>query len=115
MSVMEWRGGIPVVLRVDDLTETPVKVDIGTHLRFLDNPEGRYSPGTSKWLHIQVHSTANVKVYFFEKHMDDDEHYITVTQNIPWSAPAEVQELWIAAADADNTAICEITAIARRG
>lgn len=120
MSVLTVRGGIPATFRGTSLGTTAVKIRIADHLRKLDNQEGRYSPGISQYLVIQNHDTTNqLKVYWYETHKDDDEHYVSVrvsAAGIPgiWEGPAEVQELWVAAAAA-TVAAYEVTAFLRRG
>lgn len=122
MSVVEWRGGIPVVYRGTSLGGTPVEIVLGAHLRQMDEAQdGRFSPGTCKWMRIQNHDTSDaLKIYFFKHHADNDEHYVTilpVTAQSPlafWEGPVEAKSVWVAAAS-NAVASFDITAFMRRG
>lgn len=123
MSLLEWRGGIPAVFRGTSLGTTAVEIPLAKHLERL-TPEaqgGRFSWGHCKWMRIQNHDVANaLKVYFFQDHVDNDEHYVLiepVTNQTPlafWEGPVEAKTIWVAAAT-NSIASYDVTAFMRRG
>lgn len=123
MSIMEWRGGIPAVYRGTSLGTTALAIPLAKHLERMtpEAQDGRYSWGTCKWLRIQNLDVTNaLKVYFFQDHVDNNEHYITilpVTNQTPlayWEGPAEAKTVWVAAATGTIAAF-DVTAFMRRG
>lgn len=127
MSLLEWRGGFPVVFRgsVDNTGEvtdsrggvipagTPIV--LGAHQRQLQE-DGRKGPITCKWMRIQNQELTAVRilqVYFSQDHFDDDVHFVAIPALGYWEGPVESREVWIKGA-ADNP-IFDITAFVRRG
>lgn len=138
MSVLEWRGGIPVIFRGTVATSGAVTGNAGETIpagtpivvgKTLEKTQkaGRQGRITPKWLEIRNLNmvTGNgLLVYFTQKQFDDDDHALVIpgggAQFSVWSVPAEVgpradgaDGIWIRA-QAGTPEFC-ITAIARRG
>ncbi len=131
MSILEWRGGFPVVFEgtVDDTGEVTdargrtipagTSIRLGAHQVQLEE-DGRKGPITSKWVRICNGSTVaneTIRVYFSQDHFDDDVHGATLkasnTKTAVWEGPAEVQEIWLRSTN--GTPAFDITAFNRRG
>ncbi len=132
MSLMEWRGGFPVVFTGTVATTGVVTdargnayvagepIELGAH-QVQAEENGRKGPVTSKWLIIRNHGPDDdFRVYFSQDHYDDDVHYLTLDArgvggdvlHSSWEGPAEAQRLWLRAVS--GTPAFEITAFARR-
>lgn len=118
MSLLEWRGGIPVVFQ-GTVDTTGIELVLGKNQLHADL-EGRKGPITSKWMRIQNHDLTNtIKVYFIEKHFTDDEHFVMVGAATAasgpciWEGPVEAQRVWLKATA--GTPTFDLTAFARRG
>jgi hypothetical protein len=132
MSVLEWRGGFPVVFGgtvgttgtiTDDRTAVMLAADqpliLGAH-QIQMAQDGRKGPITSKWLEVRnLDSTAAniVKVYFSADHFADDVHYISLpggdTHLSKWFGPFEQTKIWLRSAA--GTPRFEVIAAHRRG
>ncbi len=132
MSVLEWRGGFPVVFQ-GSVAITAIITDskgntiasaaqplvLGAH-QVQQGEDGRKSPILSKWLRIANLDTtaANIlRIYFTQVNFDNDEHYISLpggeTRLSLWEGPAEVRHVWLRAVA--GTPSFDITAFHRRG
>lgn len=107
MSVLEWRGGFPVIFSGTVATTGAVTgsgseayaagdpILIGVNQQSLDE-SGRKGPITSKWMRIaNLGATGeNLRIYFSQKHFDDNVHYATLLGDAGglsvWEGPAEV-------------------------
>jgi len=128
MSVLEWRGGFPVVFNgtVDtsgEITDarggvipagTPLR--LGAHQVQLQE-DGRKGPITSKWLRISDDDNMDLRVYFSQDHFDDDVHFVTLEggngERGVFQGPAEVKEVWLRGVGGDVD--FSLTAFHRRG
>jgi hypothetical protein len=131
MSVVEWRGGFPVVFVGSAATSGEVTdsrggvIPAGTPIRLgahqiQQEEDGRRGPITSKWMRIANHDGANdLRVYFSQDHFDDDSHYLTLDSEVGlgmhtlFEGPVEAREVWVRGVGAAAT--FEITAFHRRG
>ncbi len=129
MSLLEWRGGLPVVFTgtVDingDITDPrsiviASPIVLGSHAR-QGRSDGRLGPVTSKWLCVVNHDTTDdLRLYFTQDHFDEDVHYVTldsqagVAAHTVFKGPAEIRKLWVRAVT--NTVTFEVVAFVRRG
>lgn len=130
MSVLEWRGGFPVVFSGTVSTAGVVTssrgqsfaagtpIILGANQQRMEQ-DGRKGPITSKWVRIANHGsgTQHIRVYFGQDHFDDNVHYALVEAASDglsvWEGPAELKEIWLRA-ELDTPAF-DITAFHRRG
>ncbi len=138
MSVLEWRGGIPVIFRGTVTTAGVITGNAGEAItagtpiilgKTLEAAQrsGRQGRITPKWIEIRnlnMVAGNGLLIYFTQKQFDDDDHALVIpgaaSQLSVWSVPAEVgpradgdEGIWMRA-QADTPEFC-ITAIARRG
>lgn len=130
MSLMEWRGGFPVVFSGSVATTGAVTGSRGEAIGIGDpiilglnqsrmGEDGRKGPIHSKWLRIANHGTGNqhIRIYFSQDHFNDNVHYTLVRAGaIPlsvWEGPGEIKEIWLKA-ESDAPPF-DITAFNRRG
>ncbi len=129
MSILEWRGGFPVVFSGTVTTAgviTPSRggtipagesIRLGAHQVQLEE-DGRKGPITTKWIRISNNDMTNdIKVYFSKDHFDEDVHFVTVAagafKTSVFEGPAEVKEVWLQSVA--GTPAFDITAFNRRG
>ena len=137
MSVMEWRGGIPVIFRGTVTTAGVITGDAGEAIpagtpivvgKTLEKTQGAGRQGriTPKWIEIRnlnMVAGNGLLIYFTQKQFDDDEHALVIpgaaSQLSVWSVPAEIgpradgaDGIWLRS-QAGTPEFC-ITAIARR-
>lgn len=129
MSLLEWRGGFPVVFGgtvgttgviTDDRTNVVAQPLILGANQIQMGTDGRKGPIISKWLEVRnLDSTAAniVRLYFSADHYADDVHFISLpgggTQLSTWFGPYEHNKIWLRSAA--NSPRFEVIAAHRRG
>lgn len=132
MSVLEWRGGFPVVFGGTVGTTGTITDDRSTTILAAAQPlilgahqiqmgeDGRKGPITSKWLEVRnLDATGSniIRVYFSADHFADDVHFISLpgggTPLSKWSGPFEHNKIWLRSAA--NSPRFEVIAAHRRG